>query len=852
MEHKILAELAEALRTARADNPYGKALVGEKGFRLFFTDPLFEHHLLRPGSFIKRRAKHALHGREADEPDVPLEFTAEELPLDIVDNDNIGDAAASTQRLFSRLVASPPMQNEAVRLLNEYLDVAVTKAASLNVGDVGQAFKKIRERLVGQEIVLLIEDVALIQGVRRDLLDAIIEVGVVQGEEKYATVRTLMAVTPSYYREQLPETFRRRAEASSPSYQVDVDLNLEQGDGDQEDMLVDFFGRYLNAARVGKDALESADPAVPNGCHGCDYRGSCHATFGKSGSGDAEYGLYPYNRTAILRAVRACATRDGDRVHFNPRRVLSRAIRNTLNNNIGTIESGAFPPTGFLATESSEMGLPQIPTHIRETIENQYSPEDSGRVVSLLTFWGDGGSVRVSDEIVAAFDHPSLPDVTFQPPDDDESNGGDGGRGGGDQKRSGVSASLQKQLDAIDKWSHGQVLPQSLASDIRKIVREALITRIDWFDTVIKDPDTATLAKAVPETARGVSIEGANENLALVVPPLLRIERTARNAMTLKGLALIRGGHPARAGDALARLDALVSDSVEEAKRRIVAELALDDASLVQAAASLIKGAAACGMLPAKPKEIAYVNACLWREQIQRPDAAARAPEWVSAYQDYIGARTKAVDQLMAGMGAAQGTGGVYAIDIQRLILIVREAKDVAEADEDFEVPPWCTEAHRRLKALLRTNGRQIVHWQGLIDRIRYQLPDDVTFTETVDAIFEAVKNGQDLGRVPVVNMQALEASNGEARGWDSGCIREVERLVADAQEATGTARLSILGAVIGADLPKIADYFEATSQWVEAGIRIAETRGGSPADVDSQLEQTIRTWLEILKESSS
>lgn len=74
--------------------------------------------------------------------------------------------------------------------------MAVTKAASLNVGDVGQAFKKIRERLVGQEIVLLIEDVALIQGVRRDLLDAIIEVGVVQGEEKYATVRTLMAVTP--------------------------------------------------------------------------------------------------------------------------------------------------------------------------------------------------------------------------------------------------------------------------------------------------------------------------------------------------------------------------------------------------------------------------------------------------------------------------------------------------------------------------------------------------------------------------------------------------------------------------------------------------------------------------------
>lgn len=63
MEHKILAELAEALRTARADNPYGKALVGEKGLRLFFTDPLFEHHLLRPGSFIKRRP--SMHSKAA-------------------------------------------------------------------------------------------------------------------------------------------------------------------------------------------------------------------------------------------------------------------------------------------------------------------------------------------------------------------------------------------------------------------------------------------------------------------------------------------------------------------------------------------------------------------------------------------------------------------------------------------------------------------------------------------------------------------------------------------------------------------------------------------------------------------
>lgn len=176
MEQKILAELAEALRTLQPDTALAKALVGDKGLMLFFLDPLFRTHLLRPDSFIKRRARYSLYGRDESEPDVPLEFTIEELPTDIGDYANIGDAAAATQLIFRRLAGTPALQVEAVRLLNNVLDTAVTKAASLNVGDVGQAFKRIREKFVGQEIVLLIEDVALIQGVRRDLLDAIVEV----------------------------------------------------------------------------------------------------------------------------------------------------------------------------------------------------------------------------------------------------------------------------------------------------------------------------------------------------------------------------------------------------------------------------------------------------------------------------------------------------------------------------------------------------------------------------------------------------------------------------------------------------------------------------------------------------
>jgi hypothetical protein len=856
MEHKILAELAEALRTAKADSVYGKALVGEDGLRLFFTDPLFEQHLLRPGSFIERRARHALHGREVDEPDVPLEFTAEELPLDIVDNANIQDAAASTQKLFRRLVANSGMQNEAVRLLNEYLDVAVTKAASLNVGDVGHAFKKIREKLVGQEIVLLIEDVALIQGVRRDLLDAIVEVGVVQGVEKYAAVRTLMAVTPGYYNEQLPETFRRRAEASSPVYHVDIDLEGERSDAEQEDLLVDFVGRYLNAARVGKSALESFAPVVPNACQSCDYRASCQPAFGTSGSGDAEYGLYSYNRTAVLRAIRACAERDGARVLFNPRKVLARAVRDVLTSNIGPIESGTFPPPDFLAEESIYMGLPQLLTHVREQIEEDFPDEDAGRIESLLTFWGNVGTEEVSEEILRAFSHPPFEldlgraEATAGAGNDDARVGGSGAGSGGAAGE--LSRSLQKQLDDIEAWSQGQILPQSLVRQLRKIIREALVARIDWFDTVIKEPDTRTMARAVPENARGVSIDGGKDNLPPSVKPLVHLERTARNATTFKGLVLIREGHPARAGDALARLDALVSGNVDEAKRRILAELAVDDASLVQAAASLIRGAAACGVLPARPRDIDYVNACLWRGGSDRPDAAARTPAWMAAYADYVAARDTAVDRLMCGIGAAQGVGGVHALDTVRFFTIVREAKKGADSEEGLEVPTWCSDAQRRLKALLRANAEQITHWQTLIDRIRRYLPENVTFVETVDAIVETVRNGQDQGLVRVTDLHALEELNSTARSWDARGIKEIERLLGDVDGKSGAARLNSVGTVAGADLPRIAGFLESSSQWIEAGILAAEADGGSVADVDTQLNQSVASWLEIVTESES
>lgn len=843
MEQKILAELAEVLRTRPADTPLSRTLVGDNGLRLFFLDPLFRNHLLRPNSFVKRRAKYSLYGRDESEPDVPLEFTIEELPTDIGDYANIADAAAATQKIFRRLAGAPPLQAEAVRILNDVLDAAVTKAASLNVGDVSQAFKRIREKFVGHEIVLLIEDVALIQGVRRDLLDAIIEVGEIQGVEKYATVRTMMAVTPGYYRDSLPDTFRRRAEVSSPTYKVDVELDAK---GVEEQVFVDFVGRYLNAARVGKAKLEQSAPGIPNACDACQFRASCHSAFGNSEQG---YGLYPYNKAAVLRAVRACAEKDGERIVFNPRKVLGRAVRDVLTENLDTIRNGEFPPAAFLGAESAKVGLSYLSTHIRERIETDYPGPEAGRLESLLTFWGRAGTEQIDGGVLAAFSHPPIPGDLSDPTRREER---DDGQPDDKPGEGALPRSLQKQLDDIDAWSTGKPLLQNLAQDLRTIVREALLAGIDWFDIVIKDPDKQTLDRAVPNTSRTVSIDGANENL--VGEPIVRLSCDARTATMFKGLVLIKAGHWQRAGEALPRLDAVVGGHVDETKRRILSYLAVTDEELTQASASLIRGAAACGQLPAKAKDLDYINAALWQDPSgQRSDSAARAPIWQTAYHSYVAERGAVVAYLLRGVGAAQGTGAVHAVDSLRLTAIIRKAKALAASDESLAVPAWCEKSHRKLRDLTRAANVQIDHWQGLIDRIRVYLPVGASYSETVDAIADATKAGQSHGFVKVHDdLSAVTARNDAARTWDSAAITAVERLLESARTQSGLQRLSTLGTVAGTDLPAIANYLEYSSRWVESGIASAESGTGTVADIDEQLKATVLNWFEIVEEPES
>src|SRR5690606_10994700 len=151
------------------------------------------------------------------------------------------------------------------------------------------------------ELVLLIEDFTILQGIQRELLDAIVEPTIRPGEPDLCGIRTTLAVTSGYF-DSLADTIKTRAAFASHVYDLNVPFSSDDLDGERTPLA--FVGRYLNATRVGSARLEAAWSRskridadwIPNACDSCDFKSVCHDSFGRTSDG---YGLYPFNDVAV-------------------------------------------------------------------------------------------------------------------------------------------------------------------------------------------------------------------------------------------------------------------------------------------------------------------------------------------------------------------------------------------------------------------------------------------------------------------------------------------------------------------------------------------------------------------------
>lgn len=861
LERRLLDQLAESLRVAEPTTPQERALVGENGLYLLLHDPFFRAHLLRPGALVPRRAAHAIDGRGTDEPDVPLQFTVEDLPSNALD---VTKAAQASQRLFGQLVANDALKPAAVQLLNRHLDVAVMQAADLGVGRLQQAFLAIRRALAadGEEIVLLVEDFALVQGIQRDLLDAILETSQREGRTVLAPIRTLLAVTTGYYAS-LVDTVRTRIESSSPvRYELRVSLGHgTHGAARTEHDVIDFVGRYLNAARLGRARIDAADArdaaSVDNACDGCPVREPCHTGFGIASTG---HGLYPYNRLALLRAVRDSAP-IAEPNDFNPRAALARVVRHTLTEYVSAIEHRDFPNGQFAEDFPPRPDDPILSPTVSDLAA---ATSDGQRRRVLLEYWGGAPNefVNLAPEIHDAFAIPVVPDIASLTSAHITASSTTGpaptGPSGPTTSRPASATadqlpeSARRMVAAVAEWNgRGAILPEDVAREIRRIVRDATVSRITWADPSCRPLTATQLNHAWPNTAQTVSIDGARESIAKGVSSPIRFERTPANARFFEELIRLQAGHPHGTSQARLRLDRLAERYAPLAQQAALTWASRTDAELTEALRVALVGSACRGTAIPGDKPATLLNAALQQETHPRADIEIRSPLWVRLDNAHAEQRAELVKEIRQALGASQDMGAVLTVDAVRALRLIKAAARSWSLPASEARPAWSVQPAKTLSPLEAAVDDQLERLHTLVQEIRQRLPRGTSYADTIKAVQQAIDVGEHRGFVRHNDVPGLKQRNASAATSSSRDLETLESdLAALGEDPSYEQRLAVAARDRGPGLAAMRTFLLENERWIDGSLAAAEdqTPDQDAADLVVRVNTVITQWQTLVE----
>jgi hypothetical protein len=859
LEQRLLNYLQEALTEASPSSASERALAGPQKLELVLRDALLREHLLQEGRLIPRLAAHLWSDRESGDPDRPLTFTLDDLPLNLV---SVDDAAAATKRICTLIQTRPELQTAALELLNRHLDVAVMNAMNLGVGRLQKAMIEIRREFArqGKEIILLIEDFALIQGIQRDLLESIIEVGIRDGRTVLAPIRTLLAITPEPF-QRLVDTVATRAKAATP-YIYDLDQQFADGPDASADA-ASFVGRYLNAARVGRDGLEDAADQttgeVPNSCDECRFRDHCHRAFGVSREG---YGLYPFNKHSLKRMIHSRALPEKPHA-FNPRAVVGEVARNVLVEHADAIREGSFPDARF----REEYPVAEIDTsllvQIRDTLAD-LDPADAERRVTLLEFWGNAptqvvnldpvlhGAFQIGElatdsaaevQVVNAQHHVALPRSQYEVPRTADSDA--------------LSPGTKKALADIEAWAVRETsLPQALANDLRRMVRDVIVRRCQWMDPLMPEPTADVLRKAWPAKSTVVSIQDAiGEGLDTANTPI-RFARTNANAAFFQGILKAAAGVLEGNAAHVRRLNEIGDKYESHLKRAVLQVRGTNDNQLAVALRASLLGAALAGRAAPGLPEAELLAAALddggsWA----RADNEIRTGQWTKAWERHAVGRAELIRGICDGIGIAQGTrGGVSMIDAVRALPLLRgAAKSWTWQAPEQEAPAWAKKAIARLGEWDDLVYRQVDALQQHLSKLRLFLPQGVSGRDTVLGVEAALDAALKAGIAPQ-DIERVRQDIKQAQAYDWAAVRGLEQDLARVQTAehgsTAYRRYVIIAATTdrGPDLGAALGFLQSSNTWMSERLEVARMRESTNGENTlRQVDALLARWASIV-----
>jgi hypothetical protein len=436
-----------------------------------FQDPhMRKAHFLGDNTVIAEIVDHIFAPSNAnDRPDQRRVFVEGDLPLGGMDFAN----ASRLARDAIDLIECAPAVNLplAIQIINRNLDRAVARTLSFSGDRVEELMTRLRTFLKsqGQELVLLVEEFARLQGIDRALLQAITS----QGDERQCKMRTAIAVTTGFF-QSVAETAYMRT-----THIVDMDRSAGRAEGQSvtKASLSQFTARYLNAVRLGRDGITQWSEAAAPGenprskCDLCIHQTECHAIFGEVDG----YGLYPFTPEALWNAASRADASMPERL--NPRVLQNDLLVEVLDNFGPEIATGTFPPFKLLEKLG---GITALPAVAQAELRNR-NPQNYQRWASFLELYDGTGTIANLDErLRAVFEVPEIPGADAAKPT---------------QPTAGMQTLEAPQRNAaskedllIEQWIGGQGLDQSIANNLRLLVYSAVSNAIDW--------DMVGLAKA--------------------------------------------------------------------------------------------------------------------------------------------------------------------------------------------------------------------------------------------------------------------------------------------------------------------------------------------------------------------
>jgi energy-coupling factor transporter ATP-binding protein EcfA2 len=463
-KQQLLNDLAQVIREeilpAEADEIERELVVCLPNL---FQDPhMRQAHFLGNNKIIAQIVDHIFATSNAkDRPNQRRVFVDGDLPLGGMDFLH----ASRLARDAMDVIELDPAVNLplALRIINRNLDRAVARTLNFSGDRIEELMTRLRGYLKaqGQELVLLVEEFARLQGIDRALLQAITS----QGDDRQCRMRTAIAVTTGFF-QSVAETAYMRT-----THIVDMDRSAGRAEGRSvtRASLSQFTSRYLNAVRLGRDGITRWSEAAAPGesprskCDACIHQTECHAIFGEVDG----YGLYPFTPQSLWNSASRADRSMPERL--NPRVLQNDLLVEVLDNFEPEIATGKFPPFKLLEKLG---GITALPAVAQAELQNR-NPQNFQRWAAFLELYdGTGAIANLDERLRAAFEVPEIP-------------GADAAKSTEPTKYGPTPGTIQppsasKEDLFIEEWIGGKGLDQAVANNLRLLVFSAVSNAIDW------------------------------------------------------------------------------------------------------------------------------------------------------------------------------------------------------------------------------------------------------------------------------------------------------------------------------------------------------------------------------------